>query len=193
MAGSPSFYQVLTAQTTAGTLFNTYTTAKTVINQTELVPLPGNYLAVGSKFRLRAAGGLSNIVTTPGTVTFQIMMGTIVAWTSGAIQMNATAHTLLPFKLEVDFRVDTIGTSTTAKLLGMGWLNGIQLTNTAAQVDAVNTTGMFPVPATAPAVGTGFDSTVANILDFWVGFSISNSGNGVQIYDYSVEQLKFGG
>ena len=45
------------------------------------------------------------------------------------------------------------------------------------------------MPATAPAVGTGFDSTIANLLDFWVGFSISNSGNGVQVYQYTVEQL----
>jgi hypothetical protein len=48
---------------------------------------------------------------------------------------------------------------------------------------------MFPIPATAPAVGTGFDSTIANILDFWTGFSIPNSGNGIQLYNYTVEQL----
>ena len=42
------------------------------------------------------------------------------------------------------------------------------------------------VPATAPAQGTGFDSTIANILDFWVGFSISNAANGVQIAQYKV-------
>jgi len=179
----------LARQTAAGTLFNTYTTAKTVINQTELVTLPPNYLTVGASFRVRVKGGLSNIVTTPGTVTFQLMMGTIVAWTSGAIQLNATAHTLLPFFLDLDVRVDTIGTSTTAKLLGMAELHGLMFTKTAAQTDAVNTEGAFSAPATAPAVGTGFDSTIANILDFWTGFSISNSGNGIQVYQYTVEQL----
>jgi hypothetical protein len=45
---------------------------------------------------------------------------------------------------------------------------------------------MLQCPATAPAVGTGFDSTVANLLDFWAGFSISNAGNGVQIHQYVV-------
>src|SRR5262245_41448073 len=128
MAGLPFFSQVLTSQRAAGTLFNTYTTAKTVLNQTELVTLPANYLTVGTKFRIKAKGGLSNIVTTPGTVTFQIMIGSIVAWTSGAIQMSTTAHTLIPFDLEVDLRVDSIGTSTTAKFLGMGKLNGIMFT-----------------------------------------------------------------
>lgn len=191
MSGVPQFPQVLTSQSKAGTLFNTYTTAKSVLNVEDLVTLPANYLKVGSKLRIRVSGGVSNIVTTPGTMAFQVMMGSIVAFTSGNIQLNATAHTLLPFWLDIALRVDTTGSSTTAKFLGQGVLNGIMFTNTAAQTDATNTTGMFPVPATAPAVGTGFDSTIANILDFWVGFSISNAGNGVQLYDYEVSQLSF--
>jgi len=188
MSGYPFFTQTLTSQKTAGTLFNTYTTAKTVLNPTNLVTLTPNLLTVGSKFRIKAWGGLSNIVTTPGTVTFQIMMGSIVAWTSGAIQMSTTAHTLIPWDLEVTLRVDSEGSSTTAKFIGGGKLNGIMFT-VGAGADSTTVVGQFPVPATAPAVGTGFDSTIANILDFWVGFSISNAGNGVQVYDYTVEQL----
>ena len=189
MSGLPFFSQVLTSQKAAGAAFATYTTAKTVLNQTELVTLPPNYLTIGTTFRITAKGGLSNIVTTPGTVTFQVMMGTIVAFTTGAIQLNATAHTLLPINIDVLLRCDTIGTSTTAKFLGMATISGIQPTLTAAQTDAANTSGLFQGPVTAPAVGTGFDSTISNILDFWTGFSISNSGNGIQLYHYMVEQL----
>jgi hypothetical protein len=190
MAGVPEFPQVLASQRAVGTLFNTYTTAKTVINATELVTLPPNYLKIGSKLRIKVAGGLSNVVTTPGTVTFQVMMGSIVAASSGAIQMSTTAHTLIPFNLEMVLRTDTIGSGTTAKFLPMGTVNGIMFT-VGAGADSTTVVGTFPIPATAPAVGTGFDSTIANILDFWVGFSISNAANGVQIYDYSVEQLAF--
>lgn len=190
MAGNPEYPQILTSQRAVGTLFNTFTTAKTVLNQTELVTLPANYLKIGSKLRVRVAGGLSNIVTTPGTVTFQVMMGSIVAFTTGAIQMSTTAHTLIPFWLDVVLRTDSIGTGTTAKFLGMGKLNGIMFT-VGAGADSTTVVGEFPVPATAPAVGTGFDSTIANILDFWTGFSISNAGNGVQLYDYEAEQLSF--
>jgi hypothetical protein len=179
----------LTFQTAVGTLFNTFTVAKSVINATNLVALLPNTLYVGKKYRVTVRGALSNIVTTPGTVTFQIMMGAIVVWTSGPIQLNATAHTLLPFNLVVDLRCDSIGAGVAAKFLGMGILQGIQFTLTAGQVDAVNTAGAFAVPATAPAVGTGFDSTIQNLLDFWTGFSISNAGNGVQLYDYMVEEL----
>src|SRR5258708_6380791 len=151
MSGIPFYSQVLSSQRKVGTSFGTFTTAKTVINPDELIQLPPNYLTVGSKFRVKVSGGLSNIVTTPGTITFQIMMGSIVVWTSGAIQLNATAHTLLPFWLEVMMRLDSGGVTTAAKFLSTGVLSGIQPTLTAAQVDAVNTPGLFPVPATAPA------------------------------------------
>lgn len=173
----------------AGTMFDTYTTAKTVIPPICLVQLPPNYFYIGKQMRTTVRGALKNIVTTPGTVTFQIMMGNIVVWTSGAIQMNATAHASLPFTLVVDWVVRAVGNSTSANVLGMGTLQGVQFTLTAGQTDPANVPGAFSVPATAPAVGTGFDSTIANIMDFFVGFSISNSGNGVQVQHYIVEAL----
>jgi hypothetical protein len=184
-----SWNETLVAQQGAGTLKTTYTTAATVLNPQCLYTLPPNWWYPGRTMRVTMAGGLSNIATTPGTVVFQVMMGTIAVWSSGNIQLNATAHTTLPFWLQVYLTCQVVGSTTTAKLMGMGILSGIQPTLTAAQVDAVNTPGLFPVPATAPAQGTGFDSTVANILDFWVGFSISNIGNGIQPAIYTVEAM----
>ena len=184
-----TFTEMITASKAAGTLFATFTTAKSVINATDLVQLPPNYLALGKRLRVRVRGAVSNIVTTPGTITFQVMLGAIVVWTSGAVQMNATAHTTLPFSLDIDLETRAVGSGTSAAFMGMGGLGGIMFTLTAAQVDSVNTSGLFMVPTTAPANGTGFDSTIANTLDFWAGFSISNAGNGVQIQHYSVEAL----
>lgn len=185
------YMQPLAWSRTAAALFNTYTAAKTVINATDLVTLPPNYWAPGKAIRVTIRGGLSNIVTTPGTVVFQVMMGSIAAWSSGNVQLNATAHTLLPFTLVIDLRCDTIGNGTVAKLLGMGQLSGVHFTKTAAQVDGVNSETVINVPVTAPAVGTGFDSTIQNVLDFFAGFSISNAGNGVQVQFYMVEEYNF--
>lgn len=181
--------EVIAVQQAQGTLFNTYTTAKTVINADALATIRANTLYIGKRFRITVQGGLSNIVTTPGTITFQVMMGSVIAFTTGAIQLNATAHTLLPFKLVIDLTVRSIGSGTSAKFIGMGTLSGIHFTLTAGQTDAVNTSGSFSAPATAPALGTGFDSTADNILDFFTGFSISNAGNGIQIEEYLVEAL----
>ena len=186
---APFFSQVLASQRAAGTPFNTYTTAKSVLNVTELLPIPGNYLQQGSKLRIRAWGALSNIVTTPGTVTFQIMMGAIVVWTSGALQLSTTANVLQPFELEVVLRLDTAGSGTAAKFMGGGKVVSLGLQLGAGVANPTVTDSVLSTPAAAPAVGTGFDSTITDILDFWAGFSISNAGNGVQLYDYTVEQL----
>lgn len=184
--------QTLVTQRTAGTLFNTYTTAKTVINQQDLYGFYANYFQLGSKLRVRVNGAVSNIVTTPGTITFQVMLGSVVAWTSGAVQLNATAHTTLPFQLEVDLTCQLTNTGVggaVAKLFGLGRLTGVMFTKTAAQTDGANTETVMMVPVTAPALGTAFDSTVSQILDFWVGFSINNAGNGVRVDQYDVEAL----
>lgn len=186
---SQGFVETIVAQHSQGTLFNTYTTAKTVIPATSLITLPSNYVKIGSTFEITVIGGLSNIVTTPGTVTMQMMMGSAIAFTTGAIQLNATAHTLLPFRLDVMLTCRAVGSGTSANFMGTGRLQGIQPTLTAGQTDATNTGGIFSSPATAPTVGAGFDSTIANILDFWTGFSISNAGNGIQVEQYIVKSL----
>ena len=140
---------------------------------------------------MTAIVGLSNIVTTPGTVTFQIMMGSIVVWTSGAIQMTTTANTLARVKIVVDMRLDTIGPTTAAAFSATGTISGLNLTIGSGANPTVTDT-VVVAPATGVADGTGFDSTIADQLDFWVGFSISNAGNGVQVLDYTVEQLAGG-
>lgn len=192
---SQGWSQLVVSQRAAGTLFNTYTTAKTVINQQDLYSFYPNFFQIGTKIRVTVNMGISNIVTTPGTVTFQVMLGSVIAFTTGAIQLNATAHTLLPAKLVVDLTCQLANTGVggaVAKVMGQGVLTGVMFTLTAGQVDAANCPGAFPVPATLPALGTAFDGTLSTILDFWTGFSISNSGNGVQVAQYDVEIFKDG-
>lgn len=184
-----TWQETLAVQRAAGTLYDTYTTAKTVINPDALWTMPANYLDVGRRLRVTVQGALSNLVTTPGLVVFQVKIASVIAFTTGNIQLNATAHVLLPFWLEIDLTCRTVGSSTSATTIGLGRATGIQLTNTAAQVDDPQDMPTILGPATAPAVGTGFDSTIANIVDFWAGFTISNAANGVRIDQYLLESL----
>jgi hypothetical protein len=184
--------QNVVTQDAAGTLFSNYTTAKTVINQNCLYGFYANQWRVGMKMRITVHMAVSNIVTTPGTITFQVMLGTIAVWTSGAVQLNATAHTTLPAKLVVDLTLQLENTGVggaVAKFFGLGQLSGVMFTKTAAQTDGVNTETTMLVPVTAPALGTAFDSTISQNLDFWAGFSIANSGNGVRVDQYDVDLL----
>lgn len=184
-----SWQETLVTQQGAGTLFTTYTTAKSVINPQALVTLPANYFYPGRMLRVFAMGGISNIVTTPGLMNFQVKVGSVAAFDTGNIQLNATAHTTLPFWLDIILTCRAVGSATSANLMGLGQAVGRMFTLTAAQTDDAQGMQSILAPSTAPAVGTGFDSTIANTLDFWVGFTISNAGNGVQIQQYQVSAV----
>lgn len=183
-----SWQETLVAQTAAGTLFNTYTTAKTVIPAQSLFTLPANFFYVGRALRLTVAGAISNIVTTPGTLTLQIKLGSVIAFTTGAMQMSSTAHTLTPFWFQLLLTCRAVGSGTSANLMGQGVLF-TRAVNITAVADGTQTDSTILAPSTAPAVGTGFDSTAAQQLDFWAGFSINDVGNGIQVQQYLLESL----
>jgi hypothetical protein len=190
--GKQTWQETLVTQQGAGTNFTTYTTAKSVINPQALVPLPANFWYIGRKMRISFKGGISSLVTTPGLMNFQVKMGptaNIAVFDSGNIQLNATAHVNLPFWAEIELTCRAIGSGTSANLMGLGNFTGRMFTLTAAQTDDAQGMQTVLSPQTAMAVGTGFDSTTASILDLWVGFTISNAANGIQIQTYSVEDL----
>ncbi|MGD0591085.1 MAG: hypothetical protein ABSA44_09840 [Bacteroidota bacterium] len=184
-----TWVEVIAYQNTPGTLLNTYTTAKSVINNNALVTLPPNWWQIGKMLRIKIQGNISNVTTSQRTFTFQIMMGTIVVWTSGAILTTTTAHTTIPFELEILLRCEVIGSATTAKLMGQGILRGIMFVISGAVADPTAGVGTIMCPNTVMAQGGGFDSTIANILDFWVGLSASESTTGIQVIQYTAESL----
>lgn len=188
------YIQLLRSQRAAGTLFNNYTTAKSVINPQAVAPLTPGQLKPGDTLRITVKGGLSNIVTAQPTFTFQVMVGptqpaTIIVHASQAALTSTTAHVLIPFQYVVTMRLDSDGSGTSAKFLSMGDLTGIMFLISGAVADPTLGVGELMTPATAPAVGTGFDHTVLNYLDFFVGISVANAANGIQIYQYMVELL----
>ena len=67
-----TWQETLVSSQVAGTLFNTYTTAKTVLPVGCLVTLPANWWYIGRVLRVTVYGGISNIVTTPGTMTMSV-------------------------------------------------------------------------------------------------------------------------
>jgi hypothetical protein len=193
---APFYVAVLASNRATGTAANTFTTAQSVINAADLIQLPVNSLYVGAKFRIRVAGILSCVGTSSGTVTFQVMMGTTVVWTSGALQMTTTAETNLPFVLEVVLRVTALDTGTghvpvtAATILGQGYASSLILQLGAGAAAGSVTSSILMVPAGSPGNGTAFASSTTENLDFWVGFSISSASNGVTVNDYVVEQLQ---
>lgn len=178
-------------------LQNTYTTAKSIfgVDGTDEAAgakftLPANFFLRGKAISVHLSGDLSNVVTTPGTVTFQFMLGAVIAWTSGAINFTTTAHTTLPFWLDLELTCQVGGAGTQAKLMGQGKITSQCIANTAAQADSVAATlPTLLLPNTTPAQGTGFDATATQKVDIFVGFSISNAANGVRARQYRLRAL----
>lgn len=164
---------------------NTWTTAVTLLNPTQFVTLTPNYMYPGKMFRTTVQFGLSNLAAQP-TFTFQIMFNAQIGWTSGAILTSTTVNTLLPCELQVTFKVLTVGT--TGTILGVGRLVGLPFVTVGAVGNGSYGTAIM-VPATTPAAGASVDTTIAEILDFWVACSVSNIGNAMTIYNFDVEDL----
>jgi hypothetical protein len=181
-----------------GPALNTYTTAKSVFGTTtdaagevRYTAAPGQaFWRPGKGLIITACGDLSNIVTTPGTITFQFMVGSVIAWTSGAINFTTTAHTSLPFWLDIVLTCQTVGPGALAKLMGQGKITSQVVAVTAgADPGTLVSHNVLLLPNTTPAQGSGFDSTASQQLDLWAGFSISNVGNQVRIRQFALEAL----
>jgi hypothetical protein len=184
-----TWQETLVSQTAAGTLFNTYTTAKTVINAQALVTVPAGYFQIGRVLRITVSGGISNRVSGPDQTTMQVMLGSIVVFTTGAMNLTTTAHTTIPFWAQFLLTCRAVGSGTAANFMGQAVVQGQMFSSASAQADSNASHGTILAPNTAPAVGTGFDSTIANTIDFWVSQSVSNAGNGIQVQQYAVESL----
>lgn len=182
-----TWQETLVSAQVAGTLYNTYTTAKTVLPVGCLYTLPPNWWTLGKTLRMIVHAGISNRVTGPDTTTFQLMMGSTAVVTSGAINLTTTAHTTIPAVLECIATCYVVGTS--AALRGQWMVRGQMFAMASGLADNAAGTGWAMGPNTAPANGTAFDSTAAQTIDFFAAQSVSNAGNGIQVHQYFVESL----
>ena len=147
--------------------------------------LRGNTLALGRKLKLFAMGRFSNIVTTPGTFTFSVRFGSVAVWSGGAVNFSTTAHTTLPWWLEVELTCRAVGNSTNANMMAIGRVTS-QCVSLTSAADGTATMPTLLMPNSAPAVGTGFDSTADNTVDLYGKFSIGDPANLCQLHDYSL-------
>lgn len=125
--------------------------------------LPANILKEGDVFNIRASGIISCVITTPGTARFDIRFGAVVVYDTGALNLNIVAKTNVPWWLDIDLTVRTIGQGTTATLWAQGtWASEAVI---GSPLPAVGGNGVLNAPVSGLAVSTGFDSTVSNVID----------------------------
>jgi hypothetical protein len=173
-----------------GTALANSTTETSLLPTQGLWTLGANYFDTpGQTLRIRAMGRISTVVTTPGTLTFRMKFNTtpIAVATSGALALNVAAKTNVTWILDWDLTCRTVGSGTAATLMFSGqWQSEAVIASPAAGAGGA---ASHIFPASAPAVGTGFASTVANLVDLTAQWSVANAANSIQLHTYKLESL----
>jgi hypothetical protein len=183
---------VLWSAAADGTALNTSTSEVSLLNAESKYTLPANFLMYpGQTLRVRAMGRVSNIVTTPGTLTLRVKFNTtpIAVAASQAMQLNAVAKTNVTWILDWDLTLRSRGGGTAATFMHSGMWTSEAVVGSGTGAAGSTGPGQFVIPASAPAVGTGFDSTVANLVDLTGQFSINNAANSIQLHSFKLESI----
>lgn len=181
-----SWQETLTNSSVDGTA-NTAGTAASCIPVQNKITLPAGFFQVGKVLRIKAHGRISTVITTPGTLRFDVRVGAVIAWDGLAVLGDTVvAHTNMPFELEITLTCRAVGSGTSANLIGVGKLTSESILGTIASSPKGTVVAMLPWN-TAPAVGTGFDSTVANTLDLF--FTQTVATGSMTVHGYTVESL----
>src|SRR5712691_1446440 len=184
-----SWQETLITSQVDGPTLATFTTATSMLPPAARYTLPAGYFsAIGKALRITIAGRISNVVTSQPTFTFDVRMGptsNIIVFNGGAMTTSTTAHTSVPFFWDVLLTCRAIGSGTTANLMGQAKVTSQAFVSSGATADPAGSHTVLLTPNTAPAVGTGFDSTVAMVVDVFAACQTSNAGNGLTVLQYT--------
>jgi hypothetical protein len=180
---NPSSFVPLVIGSTDGPALTAAAAASCIPTASRII-LPNNFWFIGKMLKVKLQGRISCVITTPGTARFDLRTGpsgTIVAYDTGAMDLNIVAKTNVPWELEVNLTCRAVGTSTSTTLFGIG-----RFTSEAyrgSPVPSVGGHGTIMCPITAPAVGTGFDNTAANVIDMFFTQTVATGSMTVHNYE----------
>ena len=186
MSGN-SFPQTLVAAQADGTAISNSTVAASLIPAKAQYIFPASFFSVGSALRVTATGRISNVVTTPGTLTLDLRLNSNIVATTDAMGLNVNAKTSASWWLEWILTCRSVGNGLGAKFMHQAKF--ISESVVGSGVPAAGGNGTFISPAATPAVGAGFDSLTDNTLDFFGKFSVNTAGTGMTCHQFIVETL----
>lgn len=180
---NPSSYVPLVIGSADGPTL-TAAAAASCIPVTSRLILPNNYWVVGKQWRVKLAGRISCVVTTPGTARFDFRTGsagTIISFDTGALNLNVVAKTTVPWQLDVDLTCRSVGNAAGTTLFGIGRFTSEAVVG--APLPSAGGNGVLMCPVGAPAVGTGFDNMAANAVDWFFTQTVATGSLIVHQYE----------
>lgn len=177
-----SWTQVLIRAHVDGPALANSTTATSLLPPAAKKTLAANFVEVNDGLMVDAHGRISNIVTTPGTLTLDLKLGSVVVATSGAMALNVVAKTNVPWVLRWQLTCRAIGTS--ANFMHQGtWTSEAVI---GSPLPSAGGAGTLLLPSSAPAVGSTFDSTAAQVVDLVATWSVANAGNSITLHGFEL-------
>lgn len=149
------------------------------------ITLPNNFFYIGRMLKIFAMGRISNAVTTPGTARFDVRLGGTVVFDTAALNLNIVAKTNVPWWLEIELTCRAIGSGTNSNLMGIASFQSESVIGSPANTAGGN--GSLLAPVGAPAVGSGFDNTLANTLDLF--FTQTVGTGSLTLHQYRVQSM----
>lgn len=159
--------------------------AASVIPVASRLILPNNYWTVNKSWKVMLWGRISCAVTTPGTFRLDLRTGpsgTIVAFDTGALNLNIVAKANVPWRLDLDLTCRSVGNAALTTLMGLANFESEAVVGSPANTAGSN--GSLLAPVGAPVVGTGFDNTAANAVDFF--FTQTVATGSLTLHGYNV-------
>lgn len=181
-----SWQETLISSQVDGPPLTTSTTPTSLLTPAAKLVLPAGFFQPGRILKIAAQGRVSNIVTSPGTLTLDVRFGGIVVANGGAMALNTVAKTNVPWILDWILTCRAIGNGTNANMMHQGeWTSESVV---GSPLPSAGGAGTHMLPNAAPAVGTGFDSTVAITVDLFGTWSLNNA-NSILVHQFRVESL----
>jgi hypothetical protein len=165
-----------------GTALNTSTTATSILPPAAKFTLPANFFSIGKVLRVTATGRIST-TTGPPTITLDVRFGSVVVFNGAAVTTVASV-TNKTWMLKTLLTCRAIGASTTANVIGVG-----EFVSSAVVGSTGGNANTAVLPDSAPAVGTGFDSTSSQTVDLFATWSASSASNSIQLHEFTLEAL----
>ncbi len=167
-----------------GTALANSTTATSLLAAArKIATLPAGYFdELGKRLCFEFSGRISTVVTTPGTLTLALRLGSVDVFSSGAMTLNTTAQTNVHWSLKGELIARALGTGTATTLFPKGCrFRSHAVIGSPAPTAGGAGTHMLPYNA-APAVGTGFDNSVSQLIDLFATWSVASASNSIQLH-----------
>jgi hypothetical protein len=160
--------------------------AATMLPAAAKFTFPPNFFDIGRSIRITASGRVSTVITTPGTLRFDVRLGAgVVVFDSLAILPDATAaYVTVGWYLDILMTCRAIGT--TGNFFGQGKFCCTDIAGQVATPPKGAHTAILPWNS-PPAVGGNVDTTISNQLDMF--FTQTVATGSLTCHQFALESM----